>query len=362
MLVPETIANKVYHVIADHEFGGGTVHTARLIRALNAKDGTWTHVAVLPVNSDEETRGTFLELPSIIGDYRGRHSPFAIARCILRLAHRGDIVHAQGTRAAVGVMLASLINRQFRSVYTVHGFHGLRDPDLLRLRVLIERCLASCIDVTTFVSYSDICLAEQFNLPHKAPRVLINYGVPVPLRDTNTKRDIDLLFVGRLVRQKWPEAFVKTVACLPEHIRVVMVGDGELNRSVEELILRLRPQRIERIKACNHDAILALMSRSRLLVMTSRWEGLPLVAIEAAQSGALVVGFSIDPLVELLGSIASETLTPADPRILADCIVALLSDEGGRVSKAAVLEKTARQRYSLARMAQRYSELYSRFD
>jgi glycosyltransferase involved in cell wall biosynthesis len=362
MLVSEKIAKKVYHVIADHEFGGGTVHTARLIRALNAKDSTWMHVAILPVNSDEETRRTFHELPSIIGDYRGRSSPLEIARCILRLSKHGDVVHAQGTRAAVGATIDCFITSRIRAVYTVHGFHGIADPGRFGLRPLVEHVLARRLDATVFVSNADAELARASGLRYRSPSEVIENGMEVSEVDPSSQRTIDLLFVGRMVKQKWPEAFVDVVSKLPRKVRAVMIGTGELAASVDKLISQVAAGRIERIDGLSHVQTLDRMAQARILVMTSRWEGLPTVAIEAAQSGALVSGYYIPPLAEVLGKLSSVTLSPSNPSDLAERLDSLLADETARVARVRALKTSVTQRYSLARMAQRYSELYSRFD
>jgi glycosyltransferase involved in cell wall biosynthesis len=298
----------------------------------------------------------------VIGSYGGRRSPLGIAIKILGLARRGDVIHAQGTRAAVGAMLACFLNHNLRSIYTVRGFHGLADPDRFGLRPLIERALSRCMHATVFVSHSDADTARQAGLNYKGIAVVIENGIEVAEVAPNRPRKTDILFVGRMVKQKWPEAFVEAVSRLPGSVRALMIGAGELAASVDKLILEKAAGRIKRIDGLSHTQTLAHMAEARLLVMTSRWEGLPTVAIEAAQSGALVSGYYIPPLAEVLGELASVTLTPPNPSDLAERMNSLLADESARVARVRALKTSVKQRYSLARMAQRYSELYRRFD
>jgi glycosyltransferase involved in cell wall biosynthesis len=115
-----------------------------------------------------------------------------------------------------------------------------------------------------------------------------------------------------------------------------------------------------RLDGLPRDETLARMARARLLVMTSRWEGLPTVAIEAALSGALVAGHSIPPLAEILGDLAAETLTEPDPAALADRLDALLGDEPRRSALADRLRSRAAARYAPEAMAARHADLYDR--
>jgi len=92
--------------------------------------------------------------------------------------------------------------------------------------------------------------------------------------------------------------------------------------------------------------------------MTSRWEGLPTVAIEAAQSRTLVAGFRIGPLEEVLGAQCGCLLTDPVPADLARVVTDILADDARRRSVADALHDDVRLRFSPDRMAQRYASLY----
>ena len=142
--------------------------------------------------------------------------------------------------------------------------------------------------------------------------------------------------------------------------RAVMVGAGELAGEVDALAARLGLPDFTRLDGLPPSETLACMARARILVMTSRWEGLPTVAIEAVQSGSLVAGYAIPPLESILGETAAHALTPPRPEALAARLDVLLDDEPGRAALAAELSGRARARFSPDRMAARYAELYAR--
>ncbi|MGG7567245.1 glycosyltransferase family 4 protein [Rhodovulum sp. DZ06] len=350
----------VYHILPDHDLGGGVTVTAALIRSILALGRGDDHVAVLPENATPPMRAVFEDLPHRIAPYPGRGAPWKIAKAILGLgAGKGDVVHGQGTRAALAAMIARPLGGGFRTAYTVHGFHGLAQPGPFQARVRLERLLARRMDATVFVSHADAALAREAGLRHRGPAVVIENGIAAPEVAPDAPQDIDILFVGRMVYQKHPQAFIETLAKVEGAPRAVIIGAGEMAEEVDGLIAEKGLANVLRHDGLPFAQTLAHMGRARLLVMTSRWEGLPTVAIEAAQSRALVCGYDIPPLAEVLEEVGAETLTPSDPAALAAKITALLDDEGERRALADKLHDRVRERFSPRAMAERYvAEVY----
>lgn len=344
----------VLHVVPDNELGGGNVNVARLVRCLDRPGRV-----LLPRDATPPVRALFEDLPHVYGDYVGRGSVLAAARAIRREARPGEILHGHGTRAAFAALLARRAVRGAKVVYTVRGFHGLARPGPLSLRVRLEKLIARGVDATAFVAEADEALAERTGLRRSGPARVIRNGVEAPSIDPAAPRDVDLLFVGRMVYQKHPQAFVETVAKLPGAPVVKVIGSGEMAGEIDALIEeRGLADRLERFDGLDHKGTLALMARSKLLVMTSRWEGLPTVAVEALLSGAVVMGFEIPSLVEVLGEDAPALLTPHDPAILADRIAGVLADEPARLALAERLRARTLDTFAPERMAERYSALY----
>ncbi|MGR3780940.1 MAG: glycosyltransferase family 4 protein [Albimonas sp.] len=352
----------VWHIMPDHELGGGGVMIARLLQAFAEIGETEGHEALLPVNADPRMREVFAGLPHRIGAFPGRGSPVAMAADILRHARPGDVAHAHGSRAAMAASLARLRRPSLTVIYTVHGFHGLAQPGPLGLRRRIERLLAHRVDGTAFVSHEDKALAAEHGLRHRGPAEVIENGMKVPAPAPGEARDIDVLFVGRMVYQKWPQAFVETVAALRRRDgrapKAVMIGAGEMAGEIDALAAGLGLENFTRHDGLASPETLAMMGRARVLAMTSRWEGLPTVAIEAAMAGALVTGFDIPPLRGVLGPDADALLTPADPAALAARIGALLADDAAREALAGPLQARTLERFAPERMARRYRALY----
>jgi glycosyltransferase involved in cell wall biosynthesis len=349
----------IRHIIPDNELGGGTVNAARLMRALAARPEAEAQSVLLPADARPEARAVFRDLPCDLGRFRGRGSVFALARAISDQAGAGDVIHAHGTRGALGAMLAGAARPDLRLLYNVRGFHGLAQPGPLALRARLERLLARRMHATVFVSHADAALAERSGLRFRGLARVIENGLETPRRREESPKDLDLLFIGRLVHQKWPEAFLETLARCRRPRSAAMIGSGELENRVAELARRLDLPRLERAPGLPHAEALDRMARARIVVMTSRWEGLPTVAIEALQSRALVAGFDIPPLAEVVGEAREAVLTPADPSALAARLDSLLDDDASRLGLARRLHDRARDRYDPARMAARYAKVYA---
>lgn len=347
---------RILHLLADHELGGGSVIVSHLARA-SALHGR--HVVLLPGNAAQDVVDLFKDMPHRRLDFVGRGSILSMAREVRREATPSDLVHAHGARAALAALAPRLLRLPgARVVYTVHGFHSLARPDALRLRWRMENWLAGNADAVTFVSQSDAALARRASLVYRRPPEVIENGIPDAGVAPDRPRAVDVLFVGRLVHQKNPEAFVETAARLSPGRRVVMIGGGDKALEIDKRIAQRAPGRIERIDGLDHSGVLAAMADARILVMTSRWEGLPTVAIEAATLGCLPVGYAIPPLAEVLEDVAEQTLSPPDADALAARIEALLDDEAARVGLARRAQAAASRRFSLSRMSAAYDQVY----
>jgi glycosyltransferase involved in cell wall biosynthesis len=156
-----------------------------------------------------------------------------------------------------------------------------------------------------------------------------------------------VLFVGRLVEMKGAEVLLDAFARLaPRHagVTLVMIGDGELRRSLEARAGSLGlGERVRFLGARPRAEVLAWMRRAMMLVLPSvqtgsgRREGLGMVSLEAAATGVAVIGSRTGGLPESLVDGETGFLTAErDVEGLAKRIGALLDDAGlrGRLGAA----------------------------
>ena len=108
-----------------------------------------------------------------------------------------------------------------------------------------------------------------------------------PVEETDCHREKIVLYVGRLSEEKGIPSLIEIWRKVsPGHPdwRLVVLGDGPLREAIEEAQLprcSLEGQRDPQPYYC----------RSEILMMTSHYEGLPLVVMEALQHGVVPIAF-----------------------------------------------------------------------
>ena len=169
-----------------------------------------------------------------------------------------------------------------------------------------------------------------------------------------------LLFVGRLHPQKGLDVLF---AALPEllarhaDMSVVLVGDGPLRLWVESMATKVCRERIA-VVGWRSDA-LSLIKGCRLLVLPSRFEGMPNVVMEAMAAGKPIACTRVEGVEELLGSsMSNQTCEPGNVDALRELINRLWEDPDRANSLGAQNRSLIAASYSVDKMVSRYHELY----
>lgn len=112
-----------------------------------------------------------------------------------------------------------------------------------------------------------------------------------------------ILFAGRLVEQKAPQDLLRAFVALPENRRkdvsLVFVGDGPLRSEIESMVRENRLENVVRLIGWRAD-LNTIMKASDVLVLPSRWEGLPNVVLEAMSIGLPVIASRVDGTAEVI--------------------------------------------------------------
>lgn len=211
-----------------------------------------------------------------------------------------QVVHVHGGRAAFFFALSGCV---VPSLYTVHGFHFVHKPLPIRwLAVQAERLALRHASHVVFVSRYDQELAEGFGLlPDQKPATLIHNGIAsLQPRDSGQSQPGLIGFIGRLEPQKDPLLFLTCMEELQGY-RAVMIGSGSLEVDVRREIERRRlSDRVTLRGALSHEETLREMREFQVLVMTSRWEGLPLLALEAMWMAIPVIASDVGGMSEII--------------------------------------------------------------
>lgn len=175
-----------------------------------------------------------------------------------------------------------------------------------------------------------------------------------------------LLCIGRLNQQKGFDVALDAFALFAERypaVRLRIAGDGTDRQVLIEQARDLRlAGRVDFIGLVPPAKVPRVLDQATIVLMPSRWEGLPVLAVEAAMMGRPIVGTGVDGIPEVvLHERTGLIVPPEDPAALAAATTRLLDD----LDEAAVMGRAARAHataaFSLEVCADAYDALYHRF-
>ncbi|MBO7253346.1 MAG: glycosyltransferase [Oscillospiraceae bacterium] len=146
------------------------------------------------------------------------------------------------------------------------------------------------------------------------------------VQDANSY-DFDMIYVGRLTYQKDPQRLMRLCARLKQDkpdVKLAVVGTGELEGETKALCQELGLEKNVQFLGFQSNPI-KMIADSKALVLTSRWEGTPMCALEALALGTPVVSTPSDGMMDLIDNGVHGYLYEDDEQ-LAQSILKILQD------------------------------------
>lgn len=319
----------------------------------------WRFVALVSDRSDPELRERLATAGAEVVAIPGlRRAPTPAGMAGLRRAlrdHRPDLVHVNATdqRDAIGSLLIAG-GGTAPSVATVHLVLPERARWRERAAVLALRRLDRVVAIS---DASAAALAAR-----GVPAAVIRNGLaPTPQRaDARALLGLEegafvVGGVGRLDPQKGWDVLCDAAALVAgRHARVVfaIVGDGP-----ERAALEARPTGRHVRLLGYRAAASSLMSAFDVLAVPSRYEGLPLVVIDAMHAGVPVVGTNVGGMGELLAG-PDVTVPVEDASALAQALERLIGDDAARRALGDAARERASTLFGADRMVTETAALY----
>lgn len=168
-------------------------------------------------------------------------------------------------------------------------------------------------------------------------------------------------YVGRLEPQKGVGWLIESASNWLDRLPdcdLVLVGQGPDRQPLERLCRRLGVARRVRFAGWRSD-VPEILAASELLVLPSKWEGMPNVVLEAMASRLPVVASDVEGVRELLGPAADEqTVAYGDSGALAEKIVKLVSDKSLAGDLGRRNRQRAEQEFTFGRVVAAYEDLW----
>ncbi|MEO2205062.1 glycosyltransferase [Paenibacillus pabuli] len=224
-----------------------------------------------------------------------------------------DIIHVHSSFAGMlarGLFFVS--PRKASVLYCSHGWSFLMDTKPINKKAyfMIEKILELKTDFIVNISKYELEQSVRLGMSPVKSRFVYS-----GLRDRKTNAPaeqtalpdwnyaeasevIQLLFVGRFDRQKGLDVLLEVLGKHPELqelIRLYVIGDSVLEKNEWHF-----PENVTRLGWVDNASIDRYYQQCDAVIMPSRWEGLPLVALEAMKNRKAVIASNRSSLPEVV--------------------------------------------------------------
>ena len=366
-----SLNRRIVFVLTTLSWGGAESQVISLAVALSSRGWTPTVVSLL----DTVPRGSTLRAHGIPVKTLGMRRGLPDIRGIWRLRNilaeaRPDVVHAHMVHANLLARITRLVTSMPVLVTTAHNVN-----EGGRFRRILYRATDRLADLTTNVSKAAVRSSISSGaVPPTRIRYMPN-GIdmlefyPNDKARARTRSELGIeerfvwLAVGSLQQQKdYPNmisAFTRVASHSANPI-LLIVGKGPLREEVQAQIMQAGLSDSIRMLGTRQD-VPALMNAADAYLMSSAWEGLPMVLLEAAASGLPMVSTDVGGNEEVVVTGKTGVLVPPkDSEALSSAINIMMDLEPqARRTVGACAASHARQKFALEGVVDRWEEIYA---
>jgi glycosyltransferase involved in cell wall biosynthesis len=243
-----------------------------------------------------------------------------------------------------------------------------------KLLILLERVTAGVTDKLIAVSGENVRKGLANRIGKQGQYVVIHSGIKIrAFSEVNVdfdgkRREIGIEkgdpVVGMIAcfkPQKAPLNFIrlaKRVCSVCPKAKFVLVGDGELRPKIEKLIGELNLKNQVILTGWRRD-ISELIHIFDILVLTSLWEGLPRVVLEAEAAGKPIVATNVDGAKEvIIDEVNGFLVEPDNLDGLAERVIWLIENRDQAEKMGQKGRTTVSAAFDIDRMVQDIEKLY----
>ena len=313
---------RVLHVLYSEIYTGAEKVAAQIIKAFEGK----VDMAYCSLESDS--------VWEILDGMGIKHFGFqeltpASLKKIIR-EYRPDVIHAHDMRTS---FVAALCCGKIPLVSHIHNnAYDSRGLSLKSIAYLVGGFKAKHILWVSNSSYEGYCFHKLFEKKSSVLYNIIDAQQIYGMRESDSNSyNFDVIYLGRLTYQKDPQRLMRLCALLKARkpdVQVAVVGAGELEEEVKALAAELGLEGNVHFLGFQSNPI-KMVSDSKAMILTSRWEGTPMCALEAMALGTPVVSTPSDGMKDLTENAVNGYLSD-DDNVLADCLLKIIADEDHR--------------------------------
>jgi len=278
---------------------------------------------------------------------RYRIDPLLDAKVLFQLAKHVrendyDLIHAHASKPGYLARVAA-VGTRIPVLYSPHGFSFHEGVSRFKAQVFafLERLAAPLTRFIITVSSGERDLARRYRIGSDSLFVVIHTGIDpqpfrVPINVPQQKKNLEIPLatpivgsVGRLNNQKSPLDFIRMAAVVHQHqpdVNFIWVGTGPLDADARAMTQEMGLSPVFHFLGQRQD-VPALLHIMDCLVLPSRWEGFPLVVLEALAADVPVVATDISGTREAIEHGQNGWLAPVgDAEAMAEFVLDILKN------------------------------------
>ncbi len=297
---------KIIHVISCIRLGGAEKLVSELVPCLNDHEFSTDAILITKDNSQSllesfqigKNRFSLLHWQSAYS-----FGPLNLIR-LLKAVRKYDIIHVHLFPTFYQLFLISFfINGKL--VYTEHNTNNRRRH--FQLTRWLDKIIYRRFDMVVSCSQAvHVALANYLN--NQTCIKLIPNGINVELFENAksyskdiffSKEDVIIIQVSNFREQKDQYTLIKSMTYLPLKYKLLLVGEGEKKLELEKIVVEFGLKDRVLFLGMRND-IPRLLKTSDIVVLSSKYEGLSLAALEGMASGRPFIASRAPGLTELV--------------------------------------------------------------
>lgn len=358
---------KILHIITSLELGGAEKLLSELI-PFQKKSGYNVELMILSdVNSvfkkDLEEKGIKVS----VSKYNSKTSPLNIFAIVKKIKEENyDIVHVHLVHSQYWARCAKLLdfNKKRKYVTTEHSTSNKRRNSIVFK--LIDRFIFRGYDKIISISDATENSLKEWIGGDDDNYCVIPNGVDLSRFD-NVKPflkseigfeedDTILMMVSRFQEAKNQKGVVLALKYLPTNYKLVFVGDGILEKDVQEFVKEQNEEKRVKFLGLRRD-IPQLLKTADIVIQYSFFEGFGITAVEAMASHKPIIASDVPGLAEVVRG-AGYLCSKDNPKELAEAVLKLENKDNYKKVADNCLERS--KKFTIKNSAEEYLKLYDK--
>ncbi len=238
-----------------------------------------------------------------------------------------DIVHAHNIPSALAMK-----NSPGKKILTIHGIFSkqieqLHGKSTGNISAKYERDALSWADAITVISKES--MEHYSNLGFEATQIPNGVDLSLFEQQENRKFEKQVIFAGRLSKEKGIKTLIEICKNLPADIHLVIIGEGPEAENIKKI--ESECDNVHYLGSQNHLETISLIRGSDVLIQPSLSEGISSTILEAMACKTAIIASNVGGNIELIQDHESGILIePTNHEMFYKKIIELISDSSLR--------------------------------